>query len=392
VTGYSYGTVPIDSSMLFSIGSITKTFVAAEIFKLVDNQQITLDDSVHSLLPPMTYVNPDITVRQLLGHKSGMADYLNPTWENSMFSNPLRMWYTPEVLDSFLTAPLGPPGSPWNYVNANYVLLGMIIEAQNGDSLHTVLRNDFLTPFSLNKIFMEMFESYPDSIPHNWAAANLNPANATDVSYVPHEALWSSVEAAGGYFAKASDLAKWGYHLYSGNVISNNSLTEMMTFTPVSSSYFNGYGLGSQRFPYLSRIYWGHAGNYFGYAACMLYYPQDSICVAVLINQDCIAANVAKPLMNIIANSLASGIADQQSMNGVSVFPNPANSVLTISLPAESENCTIELFGLAGNLLLQQQATGITATLNTAELSEGIYLLRVSSAGAAFTQKVMVHH
>lgn len=392
VTGYSYGSVPIDSSMLFSIGSVTKTFIASEIFKLVENQQITLDDSVHSLLPPRNYVDPNITVRQLLGHKSGLADYLNPNWENSMFNNPLRTWTAPEALDSFLPAPLGPPGSPWNYVNANYALLGMIVEAQNGDSLHNVLRNHFLTPVGLDKIFMEVYEPYTDTIPHNWSAPNLNPALATDVAYVPHQALWSSVEAAGGYFAMASDLAAWGYNLYSGNVLSANSLNEMLTFTNVSSSYFNGYGLGSMRFPYMSRTYWGHAGNYFGYAACMLYDPQDSVCVVVLINQDCIAANVAKPLINAIANQLASGMADQQSLQEVAVFPNPAHEALMISLPAANESYTVELFGLAGNLVQRQQATGNLTTINTADLSEGAYLLRVASASAVFTQKVMIQH
>jgi D-alanyl-D-alanine carboxypeptidase len=392
VTGYSYDTIPIDSTMLFCIGSITKTFVASEIFKLVENHQLSLDDSLHSLLPAMNNVNPDITVRQLLGHRSGMADYLNPAWENSMFSNPFRTWYTPEVLDSFLTAPLGPPGSPWNYINANYALLGMIVEAQNSDSLHSVLRNNFLTPLGLNKVFMETFETYTDSIPHNWAAANLNPALAQDVSATPHEALWSSIEAAGGYFAKASDLAAWGYNLYSGNVISDSSLAEMTTFIPVSGGYFNGYGLGSMRFPYLSRTYWGHAGNFFGYAACLLYYPQDSVCVAVLINQDCIAANVAKPLMNIIVNHLGTGIADYENRNTISVYPNPVNSSLTISLPAQNENCTIELFGLAGNLIQKQNATGTATTLSTAALSNGTYLLRVSSSSGVSTQKIIVCH
>ncbi len=392
VTGNSYGAVPIDSTMLFSIGSITKIFVAAEILRLADNQQISLDDSLHSLLPPMMFVNPDITVRQLLIHKSGLSDYLNPNWENGMFNDLTRIWYQPEVLDSFLGAPLGPPGSPWFYINTNYALLGMIIESQRADSLHTVLRADFLSPFSLDKIFMEIFESYTDSIPHNWSAPNLNPALAQDASAVPHEALWSSVEAAGGYFSKASDLAEWGYNLYSGNVLSANSLNEMLTFTPVAGGYFTGYGLGSMRFVSGNRTYWGHAGNYFGYASCMMYNPQDSVCVVVLINQDCIGANIAKPLMNIIANNLASGITAYQNTTSLEPYPNPANTSMTISLPFVNESCTVQLFDLNGNVIIEQQAAGTQTVLNTEALSEGIYLLRTSYESAVYNQKIIIAH
>lgn len=390
VTGVSHDTVAIDTNMLFSIGSVTKTFVAAEIFKLIENGQLALTDSVHSLLPPLTNVNPNITVKQLLGHKSGLADYLNINWQNGMYADLYQVWYQPAPLNSFMPAPLAAPGGAYNYINANYALLGMIIEAKTGDSLHTVLRNNFLSPLGLTNTHMEVFETYPNTIAHNWAGPMASPTMATDESATPHEALWSSVSAAGGYFSDPTDLVKWGYNLYSGNVLNQSSLTEMLTFTNVSSSYFNGYGLGSMRFTGNGRVYWGHAGNYFGYAACMLYYPQDSICVAILINQDCYAANGARPFMNVTITNAAVGLKEAISNEKVYVFPNPTNTQLTISVDLGDH--TFQLIDVTGKLVAEDKISDGEYTLNTEQLSEGVYHLRVCSEKENFSTKVVIVH
>src|SRR5690242_20597006 len=76
LSGVSHDSVPIDSDMVFSIGSITKTFISAEIFKLIEAGQLSLDDTIGSLLPPRNYVRGDIKIRHLLGHRSGLAEYL----------------------------------------------------------------------------------------------------------------------------------------------------------------------------------------------------------------------------------------------------------------------------------------------------------------------------
>ncbi len=388
VSGVSHDSVMVDTNMLFSIGSITKTFVAAKILKLIEDGYFSLNDSLHALLPPITNVNPNITVKQLLGHKSGLADYLNNNWQNGMNANPNLIWYQPAPLNSFLPAPIGSPGVSYNYINTNYALLGMIIESQTGDSLHKVLRNDFLTPLGLTNTHMEVFETYTNTIAHNWSAPNFNPALATDQSSVPHNALWSSVSAAGGYFSDPADLATWGYNLYSGNVINQSSLSQMLSFTNVSSSYFNGYGLGCQRFPGNGRTYWGHAGNYFGYASCMLYYPQDSICVAVLINQDCYGANVAKPIINAAILNAAVGIKEIIANNKIKVYPNPSDSKFTISL--EEGKYNLELIDAMGKIVYRDNFSGSLYELTNENFAEGIYQLKIHSDKKSFSEKIIL--
>jgi CubicO group peptidase (beta-lactamase class C family) len=391
VTGVSHDTIQIDTTTLFSIGSITKTFIAAEIFKLIENGLLSLSDSVYALLPPMQNVNPNITVKHLLGHKSGLADYVNGNWQSAMNANPNQIWYQPAAVNAFLPAPLGLPGGSYKYINTNYALLGMIIEAKTGDSLHKVLRDNLLTPLSLNNTHMEVFETYTNSIAHNWSAPNFNPALATDESATPHNALWSSVSAAGGYFSDPADLAKWGYNLYSGNVLNATSLSQMLSFTNVSgSSYFNGYGLGVQRFPGNGRTYWGHAGNYFGYAACMLYYPQDSICVAVLINQDCYGANVAKPVIDAAIINAAVGIKEMIGGRGAVIYPNPSDASVTIRV--EEGTYSLEFADALGKVVLATQFSGSEYEINSENLSNGVYYLKLTSDKKSFSEKIIVVH
>jgi D-alanyl-D-alanine carboxypeptidase len=388
VTGVSHDSVLIDSTTLFSIGSITKTFVAAKILRLIENGELSLNDSLHSLLPPITNVNKNITIRQLLGHKSGLSDYLNANWQAGMNANLNKIWYQPEAIKAFLGFPQGAPGSSFQYINTNYALLGMIIESKTGDSLHKVLRNEFFTPLGLNNTYMEVFEKYQNPIAHNWATPTFNPFTATDESATPHNALWSSTSAAGGLFSDAEDIAKWGYNLYSGKVLNQQSLSEMLDFTSVSSSYFNGYGLGCQRFPGNGRTYWGHAGNYFGYASCMLYYPQDSICVAVLINQDCYGATLAKTVINTALLHVAVALKETVLNDKVIVYPNPSQSHFTVEV--KEGTYTLELIDATGKKVYEDTFTGSVYELNSERFTSGIYQLKINSGKRIFSEKVVI--
>ncbi|MBC8172261.1 MAG: serine hydrolase [Chitinophagales bacterium] len=395
VTGVSYGSHDIDTTMIFDIGSTTKTFVAAEIFKLIEEGMFGLDDTLFDLLPPIEYVTPEVTVRQLLGHKSGLGEYLNIAWQNAMFDDLERTWYSPEAMDSFLTAPTGVPGGTWNYRNTNYVLLGMIAETFRGDSLHSILRNDFLTPLSLNDTYMETFETYDNPIPDNWSTPTMDPDLAVNVSSYPHEAMYSSTSFAGGFFSSAADLANWGYNLYSGNVLSETSLAEMLTFTNVPGGYFTGYGLGSMRFAADGNIYWGHAGNFFGYAASMIYDPEDSVCVALLVNQDCFSPYIAMPLMNIAMNnlSLATNLETNIPEKKMKVYPNPANDVLYIEMPEELRtNYTIQLFDMAGEMVYTEQQNKQNIFIHVNNINDGFYVLKIIAGSNMYAEKLVIEH
>jgi D-alanyl-D-alanine carboxypeptidase len=128
VSGISHNGQPIATGMLFGIGSNTKLFTGVLLLKLAQNNVIRLDDSIYKYLPTYNYINPHITIRQLLNHTSGLFDIIStPGYMDSILSNPNRL-YTPTELMSWLGPPLFAPGKGWNYCNTNYILAGMIAE------------------------------------------------------------------------------------------------------------------------------------------------------------------------------------------------------------------------------------------------------------------------
>ena len=99
VTGISHTGFPITSDMEFGIGSNTKLFTGVLLLKLAENNIINLDDSIHQYVPNFNNVNPNITIRQLLNHTSGLADVNNVIgYSDSILSNPNRIFTPTEVM------------------------------------------------------------------------------------------------------------------------------------------------------------------------------------------------------------------------------------------------------------------------------------------------------
>jgi D-alanyl-D-alanine carboxypeptidase len=105
-SGESHTSVAVSSDMEFGIGSNTKLFTSVALLKLFENNVITLNDSIRRWLPSITNVHPAITIRQLLNHTSGVADYTDyPGYADSILSNPNRL-FSPEELLPWIGTPL----------------------------------------------------------------------------------------------------------------------------------------------------------------------------------------------------------------------------------------------------------------------------------------------
>lgn len=98
VTGVSNTGTPITSDMLFGIASNTKLFTGALLLKLEENNIIQLDDSLHQYLPTFNNIDSNITIRQLLNHKTGLDDVTSvPGYPDSMLTNPNRLFTASEL-------------------------------------------------------------------------------------------------------------------------------------------------------------------------------------------------------------------------------------------------------------------------------------------------------
>ncbi len=148
-------------------------------------------------------------------------------------------------------------GAGWSYANANYCLLGLVVESIVGTTLKTELERRFLRPLDLDGTDV-MTATDP---------APLTPAWAT--------VFWAS----GAMRSSAADLARWGDSLYAGDLLGEPMRSEMLSFNE------HGYGLGAQRITIAGRDGIGHTGLLDTYTALLVHLPDDDVTIALLVDR-----------------------------------------------------------------------------------------------------------
>ena len=142
----------------FRAGSITKSLVATVVLQLAGEGRLGLDDPAERWLPGLLPAGDAITLRQLLSHTSGLAEYTSDPRVNEPFAQDRAFRWRPRALAEIAATlpPTAAPGAEWSYANTNYLLLGLIVEQVTGQPLRRVLRNRILTPLRLKAT------SFPD--------------------------------------------------------------------------------------------------------------------------------------------------------------------------------------------------------------------------------------
>jgi len=121
---------PISTGDRFRIGSITKSYASTVVLQLAAERRLRLDDSVQRWLPGLVPGGDAITVRHLMNHTSGLAEYIDLPFYRQILQEPLKTWRPRELVQRAVAQPpLFAPGTRWSYSNTNYVLLGLIVAA-----------------------------------------------------------------------------------------------------------------------------------------------------------------------------------------------------------------------------------------------------------------------
>ena len=283
------------TSDVFDVGSITKTFVGAEVLRLADAGTLHLDDPLSRWLPAYPGAAA-ITVRELLAHTSGLADYFaNEKLLIHLGAAPRTPWQ-PAALLPYVGKPLFPPGKGWYYSNTNYLLLGEVIQAATGRDVGDELAAGFLGPLTLHSTALQSGTTTapapalgPLAHPYERLAAPKVAFKdlADGTGYLPFTSLATSLDAAGSLVSTSADLAHWWADLYGGSLLTAASL-QAMEDTSISAPWkprFT-YGLGTQRLTIDGFTSFGHGGACSGYRAALRYFPLLGASIAVLTNID----------------------------------------------------------------------------------------------------------
>jgi len=280
------GTAPMSPETPFEIASITKAVTAATVLKLVENGRLKLDARLGDLLPSGLAggFDPDITIRQLLTHTSGLPHYWTDGPKDLRGSNaflraflarPERFWKPDEILVYARKLPAGPRGGRFHYSDTNYVLLGVIIERTTQRPLHRVFREMIFEPLGMRDTWLSYREDRRGRlVSHRFEGRE-------DLDGTPRQ---SADWAGGGLVSTAHDLQMFLQGLASGRLYARReTLEEMRKAVPTGGEGIT-YGMGLYRVDLGDGRgeVWGHDGhgNSFAY-----YWPERGICFTGTLNQ-----------------------------------------------------------------------------------------------------------
>jgi D-alanyl-D-alanine carboxypeptidase len=246
----------------FRVGSSTKSFVAAVVLQLAGERKLGLEDSVERWLPGLVPNGGQITVRQLLNHTSGLADYApeeDETFIRRVLANRGKFWQ-PRELVAIGTGrqPLFAPGARWSYSNTGWILLGLIVEAASGNPLATELRARIFAPLRLRATSFDTRSRITGRHAHGYS--RFGARRRFDITALNQSWAW----AAGAVVSTVGDLARFYRALLDGRVVRPDQLAEMKTTVPTPSPV-QRYGLGLIRTRLPCGVFWGHGGETLGY-------------------------------------------------------------------------------------------------------------------------------
>ncbi len=294
------GQVPMTKDTPIYIASITKLYTATAIMRLYEKGALSLDDPMSRYLPEQliqgihVYKGKDysreITIKQLLSHTSGIADYYTekPKGGKSLFDlfleKPERSWTVDETIARARKdlKPNFQPGTNASYSDTNFQLLGKIIEAITGKPLHIVYEDFIFRPLGLKHTRL-IGRSEPQLAP-SAALAEVFYKDRSITKTRSNGAYW----ADGGIVSTADEMIIFLKALNEGRIIGGDTLKLMHQWHKLQFPLQYGYGTMYFKLPRLISTVmkvaplWGHSGS----TGSFLYYSEDlNLYVAGSINQ-----------------------------------------------------------------------------------------------------------
>jgi D-alanyl-D-alanine carboxypeptidase len=269
----------------FEAGSVTKTFVAAVVLMLVDEGKLSLTSKLSRWMPDFPSAGR-ITIRHLLSHTSGLRDLFDdPANQRYLERHKGHRFTFPEIVRR-MGRPRARPGASYYYSNANYILLGRIVERVTGEGIARVIRSRLLTPLGLGHTWFQGEEAAPVGMSGRRAMGYARRGGGWDAygdgtGLRPWTSMATFIWAAGAMMSTPTDLARWARALYGGRVpgLSASSLQRMTDFNT------RGYGLGARTSFKGDREAWGHGGSLDGFQTGMWYLPAIDASVVLMWNR-----------------------------------------------------------------------------------------------------------
>jgi D-alanyl-D-alanine carboxypeptidase len=266
------------------IASVAKAFSGAVALALVDEGRITLDTTIGERLPDLPAAWHAVTLRQLLHHTSGVADYTrDPDFQAAFGADPQLSIAPRQLLDFIADEPLlFAPDTEYRYSNSDNIIVGLMVEAATGVPYETLLATHVYTALGMKDTSLPSTSTMPEPFIHGF-----------DVSVDPPEDITTAISpsgawASGGIVSTPADLSRFVRGYIGGRLFSKEQRAQQFDFVPGSSDPpgpgNNFAGLAVFKYPTNCGTVFGHTGSFPGYTQFIAASRNGQASVTVSIN------------------------------------------------------------------------------------------------------------
>lgn len=299
---------PVTPQTPFIVGSITKSFTALALMQLVEQGKVELDAHVQRYIPWFRFADPDasarLSLRHLLYHTSGISRYVGRELLAGQGDTSLEQ----RVRELSTFKPLNTVGEVFEYSNANYLVVGLIIEVVSGQSYGEYIREHIFTPLQMHHSFVSETSARQDGMTrgYRWWFGVPFPAN---IPYLP-DAL-----PAGFLLSSAEDMAHYLIaHINGGqcgevSILSPAGITELHRAEAVVAPDVY-YGMGWVAEPLYGVPVLSHCGDTANFHSDMVIMPDSRWGIIILVNANNALVGQVEAIGNLGTWRITAGVAD----------------------------------------------------------------------------------
>jgi len=224
-----------DRSILFPLASVSKIFTAISILQLRDNGMLNLDDKVKIFVPEFIYDN--ITIRQLLSHTSGLADY--EIFMKSLAKQDGKPFTNADVITTLKannSAVLSEPGQKFKYSNIGYNILALVVEHISAMSFSDYLNKNIFFPAQMQNTCLLPSTDYCSQpkannyrYPFSFSTTPIQVDSLEDRSIKMYLTFFNNFYGSDGIWSTTEDLLKFDAALESQAILTKKSFEESTT-------------------------------------------------------------------------------------------------------------------------------------------------------------------
>lgn len=275
----------IDARTDFRLASFTKQFTAMSIMLLVHDGKLRYDEPLTDVFPDFPAYGRAITIRHLLTHTAGLADY-----EDLMGSNwsAVHQIQDDEVLSllEHQTAPKFAAGTKWAYSNSGYVVLGLVVAKVSGVPFWEFLHDRIFGPLAMHQTIA--FMKGMNVVTHRAFGHSKEGSGFVETD----QSSTSATLGDGGVYSNLEDLAKWDAALAARTLLGEKEMRAALTpvklndqSEPTAEGKPVSYGFGWFLDAYKGHARMWHTGSTVGFRTVIDRFTNDKLTVIILCNR-----------------------------------------------------------------------------------------------------------